>query len=855
MMKAFFVIFLLFLITKSSAATAKKRKTPDEAADLLASPKASVRRNEAAMGTETAKEKKKPSKKADTEAIKAQVRAVKTPNDAAALLMSPKASVRRVAAAAAATGTMGEVPPVAVLEQLVMLLSTSDAGNANEKPVMLALRKATLGLLRNARENELFKDPGAAAGGTVINALSSHMIFRSMTRLFDLDLVRAALKASVLDLRADTDVWDGAPREAWLHSGGITPHDYGNDDNDGGARMSVLRLLVAEPGAVVALMRGTLRLPLHSAAADGFATTPPRAAARAFESVIRDGRSLKGLYAASETFRRVTNDEGVISVGSFKEDDEPLPLVCYADATAAVDGLLAASLDALFDAVENPHNNDDDGSGGGGGGGGDDDDDEDDDNDEAGATCADSDRWLAAQLSSVWADGNSVLDALAAAGQWRAFETVVARAVLGIIPADYCGGGGGEALAALRKACVRVGPRGRTPAHHAARVWGADSPILASVARCVALDHSALPLDGSPPEMTSALWNALEANVGASFDGVSVSPSAGAGSEAVNGPRRDVIVGVDEADRSDGSDSSGGWRRWRGVDNDETDALPPGADVLDDCDVEQLVGVSVDDESGAAALLRAGQLGRPTVLRGAAAAWDGREKLRREQLGAFVGSMSVSGALSAAEAEAEAATATTATTTEKPLTLEEYVTKLDTAASAASAAAGAKNAVLQCAFQDATDELSARKLKGIHPRALVALDVTDSARAQLFVGGRGAGGPLSALHFDALHVLAWGRTRWWLYPPAHAAMASSQQPAHAALWRRDASLRRGNATAAACGIDSLKATPHEVMQEAGDALFVPCGWGRMAVHLEESIGIAYELRAWKGAEGLPERSG
>ena len=65
MMKAFFVIFLLFLITKSSAATAKKRKTPDEAADLLASPKASVRRNEAAMGTETAKEKKKPSKKTE----------------------------------------------------------------------------------------------------------------------------------------------------------------------------------------------------------------------------------------------------------------------------------------------------------------------------------------------------------------------------------------------------------------------------------------------------------------------------------------------------------------------------------------------------------------------------------------------------------------------------------------------------------------------------------------------------------------------------------------------------------------------------------------------------------------------
>ena len=129
---------------------------------------------------------------------------------------------------------------------------------------------------------------------------------------------------------------------------------------------------------------------------------------------------------------------------------------------------------------------------------------------------------------------------------------------------------------------------------------------------------------------------------------------------------------------------------------------------------------------------------------------------------------------------------------------------------------------------------------------------------QLFLGGRGTGAPLH-LHTDALNVLAWGRKRWLLYPPSCAGSkvqsAASSLRAHFAA--REGGQERGTATTTmkrvhACGVES-HAEPFEVIQEAGDAVFVPASWGHLTVNLQESVGVAFELYAWAGNFGRPER--
>jgi hypothetical protein len=99
-------------------------------------------------------------------------------------------------------------------------------------------------------------------------------------------------------------------------------------------------------------------------------------------------------------------------------------------------------------------------------------------------------------------------------------------------------------------------------------------------------------------------------------------------------------------------------------------------------------------------------------------------------------------------------------------------------------------------------------------------------RPQFYLGAPGSGAPFHA-HRDAVNALVYGRKQWYLSPPPQALY--STQPA--AEWAAE---RLGE-----------KARPPEhlfmCVQEAGDVLFVPHGWGHAALNLNTSVGVAIEF--------------
>ena len=82
-------------------------------------------------------------------------------------------------------------------------------------------------------------------------------------------------------------------------------------------------------------------------------------------------------------------------------------------------------------------------------------------------------------------------------------------------------------------------------------------------------------------------------------------------------------------------------------------------------------------------------------------------------------------------------------------------------------------------------------------------------------------------HQAAFNVLAYGRKRWYLTPPAHAAF--SMAPAHAWIATRLPALRARNASVYVCD------------QLAGDVLVLPDLWGHLTYNLETSVGVAQEF--------------
>eukprot|EP00746_Dinoflagellata_sp_MGD_P059536 gnl/MRDRNA2_/MRDRNA2_253940_c0_seq1.p1 gnl/MRDRNA2_/MRDRNA2_253940_c0~~gnl/MRDRNA2_/MRDRNA2_253940_c0_seq1.p1 ORF type:complete len:523 (+),score=65.75 gnl/MRDRNA2_/MRDRNA2_253940_c0_seq1:112-1680(+) len=95
---------------------------------------------------------------------------------------------------------------------------------------------------------------------------------------------------------------------------------------------------------------------------------------------------------------------------------------------------------------------------------------------------------------------------------------------------------------------------------------------------------------------------------------------------------------------------------------------------------------------------------------------------------------------------------------------------------------------------------------------------------QFSVGSSGSGSPVH-FHHDALNILLSGRKRWWLWPPANAAMSR----VHPSLFRAEGCLQKlGPAL--------------ELIQEPGDIVYVPDGWGHAVLNVEDdTISVACEF--------------
>eukprot|EP01079_Euglenida_sp_SAG-EU17-18_P007791 gene7791-1396_t len=107
----------------------------------------------------------------------------------------------------------------------------------------------------------------------------------------------------------------------------------------------------------------------------------------------------------------------------------------------------------------------------------------------------------------------------------------------------------------------------------------------------------------------------------------------------------------------------------------------------------------------------------------------------------------------------------------------------------------------------------------LNPRG--ALNAT-SAHWQISIGPPLSGAPVH-FHNQAINHLVYGRKLWFLFPPRHAQW--SIVPIHEWLLANPAAL----SNAVIC------------LQEAGDTVFVPSGWGHGVLNLQDSLGFAIEF--------------
>ena len=111
------------------------------------------------------------------------------------------------------------------------------------------------------------------------------------------------------------------------------------------------------------------------------------------------------------------------------------------------------------------------------------------------------------------------------------------------------------------------------------------------------------------------------------------------------------------------------------------------------------------------------------------------------------------------------------------------------------------------------------------PGFILGAQSGSSERLQFYLGGEGTGAPLH-YHGNAVNLLAHGRKRWFLLPPANAMF--SRRPA--ARW-----LDKEYPALAASA-----APPLELVQEGGDVLFVPAGWAHATLNVEVSVGVVHD---------------
>merc|ERR1712176_15793 len=95
---------------------------------------------------------------------------------------------------------------------------------------------------------------------------------------------------------------------------------------------------------------------------------------------------------------------------------------------------------------------------------------------------------------------------------------------------------------------------------------------------------------------------------------------------------------------------------------------------------------------------------------------------------------------------------------------------------------------------------------------------------QFSVGGNGSGSPVH-FHNDAFNILLSGKKKWWLWPPARAALS------------------RVHPTCIPDAFDAEELHGAiEVLQNPGDIVYVPMNWGHAVLNLDEyTICVAVEF--------------
>jgi len=105
-------------------------------------------------------------------------------------------------------------------------------------------------------------------------------------------------------------------------------------------------------------------------------------------------------------------------------------------------------------------------------------------------------------------------------------------------------------------------------------------------------------------------------------------------------------------------------------------------------------------------------------------------------------------------------------------------------------------------------------------------------KAQFFLGPPGPGAPFH-FHKDAVNYLAHGAKLWWLLPPSQALYSTIPM----AQWVAEG---------------ALQPLPHAArplaeplhyylaLQQEGDAVYIPAGWGHAVLNLQTSVGFALE---------------
>ena len=115
---------------------------------------------------------------------------------------------------------------------------------------------------------------------------------------------------------------------------------------------------------------------------------------------------------------------------------------------------------------------------------------------------------------------------------------------------------------------------------------------------------------------------------------------------------------------------------------------------------------------------------------------------------------------------------------------------------------------------------------------------------QLYMGASGSGAP-HHFHGAGWNALAWGRKRWFMHPPSRARYSTLHPLASLEAKLKNAAAADDKHAGVDVDVDVDDDDDDdgalECTQEAGDVMFVPHSWGHAVINLVETIGVAGEL--------------